>query len=188
MCHDSSPCLEVRCFANSDSMKGKQPYSHSVTFRVFSKYSIVFPCITHGYSAVVVPGIFEWPLSERTPVKCSVSDEPGCWPGDANPGKSVIRHPAHSKAASSSSLPSSLLMRIRAGTNGTSGRWRVQNGRNDALPHGIDAHLREVACVSVARWHSAAPADQPGLLRGHRSPTQPSTFMDLEHHYLLMFF
>ena len=49
-------------------------------------WSILFPCVTHGYSAVVVPGVFEWPLSERTPVKCSVSNEPGCWPGDANPG------------------------------------------------------------------------------------------------------
>jgi hypothetical protein len=48
-------------------------------------WSIVFPCITHGYSARVVPGNFEWPLSERTPVKCSVSNDPGCWPGDANP-------------------------------------------------------------------------------------------------------
>ncbi|EJK45497.1 hypothetical protein THAOC_35886 [Thalassiosira oceanica] len=49
-------------------------------------WSILFPCVTHGYSAVVVPGVFEWPLSERTPGKCSVSNEPGCWPGDANPG------------------------------------------------------------------------------------------------------
>mmetsp|Transcript_23315 Transcript_23315/g.36072 ORF Transcript_23315/g.36072 Transcript_23315/m.36072 type:complete len:425 (+) Transcript_23315:884-2158(+) len=48
-------------------------------------WSILFPCITHGYTAVVVPGVWEWPASERTPVKCSVSDEPGCWPGDANP-------------------------------------------------------------------------------------------------------
>jgi hypothetical protein len=48
-------------------------------------WSILFPCIFHGYSATVVPGTFEWPLSERTPVKCSVEDVPGCWPGDANP-------------------------------------------------------------------------------------------------------
>eukprot|EP00578_Thalassiosira_sp_NH16_P020462 CAMPEP_0181094590 /NCGR_PEP_ID=MMETSP1071-20121207/10072_1 /TAXON_ID=35127 /ORGANISM="Thalassiosira sp., Strain NH16" /LENGTH=653 /DNA_ID=CAMNT_0023176925 /DNA_START=220 /DNA_END=2182 /DNA_ORIENTATION=+ len=34
-------------------------------------WSILFPCVTHGYTAVVVPGVFEWPLSERTPAKCS---------------------------------------------------------------------------------------------------------------------
>ena len=48
-------------------------------------WSILFPCVFHGYSATVVPGKFEWPLSERTPIKCSVEDVPGCWPGDANP-------------------------------------------------------------------------------------------------------
>lgn len=53
-------------------------------------WSILFPCITHGYTAVVVPGVWEWPASERTPVKCSVSDEPGCWPGDANPGENTL--------------------------------------------------------------------------------------------------
>ncbi len=53
-------------------------------------WSILFPCITHGYTAVVVPGVWEWPASERTPVKCSVSDEPGCWPGDANPGEKIL--------------------------------------------------------------------------------------------------
>jgi len=47
-------------------------------------WTILLPCVTHGYGAVVVPGKFEWPLSERTPVKCSVEDVPGCWPGDAN--------------------------------------------------------------------------------------------------------
>lgn len=47
-------------------------------------WSILFPCIFNGYSAVVVVGNFEWPLSERTPVKCSEEDVPGCWPGDAN--------------------------------------------------------------------------------------------------------
>merc|ERR1712038_1528320 len=34
--------------------------------------------------ATVVPGNFEWLLSERTPMKCSVEDVDGCWPGDAN--------------------------------------------------------------------------------------------------------
>ncbi|KAL7530803.1 hypothetical protein ACHAWF_003518 [Thalassiosira exigua] len=48
-------------------------------------WSILFPCVTHGYTAVAVPGVFEWPLSERTPVKCSVSNDQDCWPGDANP-------------------------------------------------------------------------------------------------------
>jgi len=48
-------------------------------------WSILFPCIFHGYSATVVPGKFEWPLSERTPTKCKVEDFDGCWPGDANP-------------------------------------------------------------------------------------------------------
>jgi hypothetical protein len=28
--------------------------------------------------------------TERTPVKCSVSDEPGCWPGDANAGEDMF--------------------------------------------------------------------------------------------------
>eukprot|EP00816_Leptocylindrus_hargravesii_P008541 CAMPEP_0196820450 /NCGR_PEP_ID=MMETSP1362-20130617/75343_1 /TAXON_ID=163516 /ORGANISM="Leptocylindrus danicus, Strain CCMP1856" /LENGTH=406 /DNA_ID=CAMNT_0042199341 /DNA_START=158 /DNA_END=1378 /DNA_ORIENTATION=+ len=32
----------------------------------------------------MIPGVWEWPASERTPVKCSVDDKPGCWPGDAN--------------------------------------------------------------------------------------------------------
>lgn len=52
-------------------------------------WSILFPCITHGYTAVVVPGVWEWPASERTPPKCTFQgeDEPGCWPGDANVGK-----------------------------------------------------------------------------------------------------
>ena len=30
-------------------------------------WSILLPCVTHGYSAKVIPGTFEWPLSERTP-------------------------------------------------------------------------------------------------------------------------
>jgi len=47
-------------------------------------WSILFPCITHGYTAKVIVGVFEWPLSERNPVKCEVEDVPGCWPGDAN--------------------------------------------------------------------------------------------------------
>ena len=47
-------------------------------------WSILFPCIFHGYTAKVIPGVFEWPLSERTPTKCSVEDFEGCWPGDAN--------------------------------------------------------------------------------------------------------
>ena len=48
-------------------------------------WSILFPCVFHGYSATVIPGKFEWPLSERKPVKCSIENVPGCWPGDANP-------------------------------------------------------------------------------------------------------
>ena len=30
--------------------------------------------------------VWEWPASERTPTKCKFdgTDEPGCWPGDAN--------------------------------------------------------------------------------------------------------
>ena len=48
-------------------------------------WSILFPCIFHGYGAVVVVGNFEWPLSERPPVKCSEENVAGCWPGDANP-------------------------------------------------------------------------------------------------------
>jgi len=47
-------------------------------------WSILLPCLTHGYTAKVIPGVWEWPLSERNPVKCSVEDIPGCWPGDAN--------------------------------------------------------------------------------------------------------
>ena len=47
-------------------------------------WSILFPCIFHGYTAKVIPGVFEWPLSERTPTKCSVEEFEGCWPGDAN--------------------------------------------------------------------------------------------------------
>jgi len=30
-------------------------------------WSILLPCLTHKWNAQVVPGIFEWPLSERTP-------------------------------------------------------------------------------------------------------------------------
>lgn len=30
-------------------------------------WSILFPCVTHGYSAQVIPGTFEYPLSERAP-------------------------------------------------------------------------------------------------------------------------
>ena len=30
-------------------------------------WSILLPCVTHKYSAQVIPGTFEWPLSERTP-------------------------------------------------------------------------------------------------------------------------
>lgn len=47
-------------------------------------WSILFPCIFHGWSAKVIPGNFEWILSERTPTKCSVEQVDGCWPGDAN--------------------------------------------------------------------------------------------------------
>jgi len=48
-------------------------------------WSILFPCLFHGYSAKVVPGTFEWPLSERTPKRCTEEDPmDGCWPGDAN--------------------------------------------------------------------------------------------------------
>ena len=47
-------------------------------------WSILFPCITHGYTAKMVVGVWEWPLSERKPIKCSVVDVPGCWPDDAN--------------------------------------------------------------------------------------------------------
>jgi hypothetical protein len=34
---------------------------------VIHVWSILFPCVFHGYVAKVVPGHFEWPLSERTP-------------------------------------------------------------------------------------------------------------------------
>ena len=47
-------------------------------------WSILFPCIFHGYTAKVILGNFEWPVSERTPTKCSVEEFDGCWPGDAN--------------------------------------------------------------------------------------------------------
>ena len=30
-------------------------------------WSILLPCVTHKWGAQVVPGVFEWPLSERTP-------------------------------------------------------------------------------------------------------------------------
>ena len=47
-------------------------------------WSILFPCIFHGYSVKVIPGQFEWFLSERNPTKCKVEQFDGCWPGDAN--------------------------------------------------------------------------------------------------------
>lgn len=31
-------------------------------------WSILLPCITHGYKAKIIPGYFEWPLSERAPM------------------------------------------------------------------------------------------------------------------------
>jgi len=34
---------------------------------VIHVWSILFPCVVHGYTAKVIPGTFEWPLSERTP-------------------------------------------------------------------------------------------------------------------------
>lgn len=30
-------------------------------------WSILLPCVTHGYSAKVIPGVWEWPISERKP-------------------------------------------------------------------------------------------------------------------------
>ena len=30
-------------------------------------WSILLPCVTHEWSAQVIPGAFEWPLSERAP-------------------------------------------------------------------------------------------------------------------------
>lgn len=44
-------------------------------------WSILFPCVFHGYEAKLVLGQFEWPLSERTPARCDYDNyEEGCWP------------------------------------------------------------------------------------------------------------
>ena len=45
-------------------------------------WSILFPVVFHGYVPLLVPGLFEWPISERTPPKCDYDEgpEPGCWP------------------------------------------------------------------------------------------------------------
>lgn len=44
-------------------------------------WSILFPCLFHGYKAKVVPGKFEWPVSERTPPRCDYDNYvEGCWP------------------------------------------------------------------------------------------------------------
>ena len=56
-------------------------------------WSILFPCICHGYQPLLVPGQFEWPLSERTPRRCSEDEDPkedGCWPGDTDPEKKTM--------------------------------------------------------------------------------------------------
>lgn len=37
------------------------------TLTLVHVWSILLPCLTHNWKAQVVPGIFEWPLSERTP-------------------------------------------------------------------------------------------------------------------------
>lgn len=51
---------------------------------VLHVWSILFPCVFHGWSAKIIAGRFEYPLSERTPVSCKVEDIEGCWPGDTN--------------------------------------------------------------------------------------------------------
>lgn len=56
-------------------------------------WSIIFPCIFHGYKPLLIPGHFEWPVSERTPGRCSEDEDPkedGCWPGDTNPEKKTM--------------------------------------------------------------------------------------------------
>eukprot|EP00984_Skeletonema_dohrnii_P012184 scaffold4918_cov90-Skeletonema_dohrnii-CCMP3373.AAC.2 len=41
----------------------------------------------NGIGLCVMTLLHVW---KKTPVKCSVSDEPGCWPGEANPGESML--------------------------------------------------------------------------------------------------
>ncbi|KAL7532403.1 hypothetical protein ACHAWF_004125 [Thalassiosira exigua] len=129
-------------------------------------WSILFPCITHGYIAVVVPGVFEWPLSERTPVKCSKSDVPGCWPGDANPGQFVNMY------LSSRSLPcllhvtSSLANIIRYQTDGIASRRCIPHGRDDHFPLHIAANQCQVVCHALACWNATPPCHQPRVFCG----------------------
>lgn len=78
-------CLDCRNIVNANIRLHTYTGILLCILTLLHVWSILFPCVFHGYSATVVVGNFEWPISERTPTKCSVEDVEGCWPGDANP-------------------------------------------------------------------------------------------------------